>query len=226
MKIRFICCSPPCSYSHSFSLPFPNCNWIKQEREKFHRDLLSILHHSRFGGGFFCVCVCFNFLKRWKLCMQVVRCRLNAFIECWTAECLSLDSHWRRRRCHRWAGGRERERENGICMQMAKNVKIVIQRSKRLRGKETHNSSSEISEWRHPAEWQKKIQSQQQRARGYFVRGSSIHKNKRSLFSGSAIFVNKEREREGKYKLNVIYIRRTSLLLEGGVEGRLGFSSF
>jgi hypothetical protein len=60
---------------------------------------------------------------------------------------------------------------------------------------------------------EKKIQSQQQRARGYFVRGSSIHKNKRSLFSGSAIFVNKERE---KYKLNVIYIRSTSYGKEGG----------
>lgn len=70
-------------------------------------------------------------LKRWKLCMQVVYCRLNAFIECWTAECLSLDSYWRRRRrrCHRW------ERKEGICMQMAKNVKIVIQGRERYTAK-------------------------------------------------------------------------------------------
>lgn len=79
-------------------------------------------------------------LKRWKLCMQVVYCRLNAFIECWTAECLSLDSYWRRPcRCHRCA--RERKRNLHANGEKRKNCNT--------REREIHR---EISEWRHPTE--------------------------------------------------------------------------
>lgn len=109
--------------------------WLQLNKKKFLWDFPCFCNFIRFFPS---SPLSAAILKRWKLYMQVVYCRLNAFIECWTAECLSLDSYWRRRcRCHRW------EKEKGICMQMAKNVKIVIQ------GKEIHSA---ISEWRHPAE--------------------------------------------------------------------------